>query len=79
MVIVLIILGPFELVLHYPIIDSSHWLKEEIHLIIDKFFREKSLVLMASTLSSCTFLLIFWFLPVVVFVTIFKQLIEMIF
>ena len=61
-----IILVPLEILSHYSVIDSSHWFREDALFITDKFFREKRMVLMTSTLSSCTFLLIFWFLPVFV-------------
>ena len=51
---------PIETLSHYPIIYSCHWLREDVQLIIDKFFEEKLIVLMASTLSSSTFLLFFF-------------------
>ena len=54
-------LVPIEIASCFPIFDRSYWLKEEVQLILDKFFREKLTVLMASTLSSCTFPKIFYF------------------
>ena len=31
----------FEIVTHYPYIDSSHWLRKDVQWIIDKVFRGK--------------------------------------
>ena len=39
----LVILVPFEIVLHYPNNDSAHWLSEDVQWIVEKVFREKSL------------------------------------
>ena len=52
---------PFELLSHYPDIDSSHWLREDVQCIIHQVFRGKLVVLRASTLSSRTFLQNFCF------------------
>ena len=71
------ILVPFESLSHYPIIDSSHWLREEIQLVVDKFWEEKGMGLMASTLFSRTILLIFCALPTLVVVLIVMRLIVM--
>ena len=68
---------PFESLSHYPIIDSFHWLREEIQLVVDKFLEEKCMGLMASTLFSRTFLLIFRVLPTLVVVLIVMRLIVM--
>ena len=60
-------LVPIEILSRYPVIKkSSHWFTEGVKLNIDKFFQEKGTVLMATTLSSCTFLQFFRFLPVFV-------------
>ena len=58
---ILVIFVPFEILSHYPYIDSSHWRREDVQWIIDKVFRETLMVSMSSILS-CTFLLNFWFL-----------------
>ena len=67
-----VILVPFELLSHYPNINGSYWLREDFQGIIVKVVRETRVVLMASTFSSRTFLLNFWFLHafVVVFIII---------
>ena len=46
-----VILFPFDILLHYPIINSSIWPKEDVQWITDKGFRETLMVLMASKLS----------------------------
>ena len=38
----LVILVPFEIVLHYPNIDSSHWLSEDVQWIVEKFSEKKA-------------------------------------
>ena len=38
------LLVTFETLPHYPKIDSSYWLKEDVQWIPDKFFREKLMV-----------------------------------
>ena len=43
-VIIFVLLVTFELISHYPNIDSSHWLTHYIELITDKVFREKLMV-----------------------------------
>ena len=35
------ILVPFEILSHYPNIDSSHWPREHVQWNVDKVFREK--------------------------------------
>ena len=35
---VFVLLNTFEILTHYPNIDISHWLKEDIHWITDKNF-----------------------------------------
>ena len=37
---IFLLLVPVEIVSHYPDIDSSHWLREDVQWIIDKGFRE---------------------------------------
>ena len=61
------IFGCFEILLFYPNVESPHWLAE-VHLIKNKNLRDKFMVLMASTVSSHTFLIKFLFLPVLVVV-----------
>ena len=39
-----IILVPIEILSHYPIIDTSYWLRENVQLAINKVFREKPTV-----------------------------------
>ena len=63
---IFVLLVIFEILSHYPYIDISHWLKKDVHWITDKNFMEKFMV-MASTRSSRTFLLNFWFLPIWLF------------
>ena len=72
---IFVFLIPVEILSHYPHIDSSHWFREDVKLIIDKVCGEKLMCLIASALSSRTFLLIFWFLPVFVVFFIFIRLI----
>ena len=62
--------GSFEILSLYPNINSSDWLTEYVQWHIDKVFRETRMVEMASTLSSRTFLVNFWFLHVFVVVLI---------
>ena len=57
-------LDPTEKLSHYPITDSSHWLREDAQRIMDKNSRQDLMILIASTLSSGTFLLNFCFLPI---------------
>ena len=64
-IILLVILVPFEILSHYPKIDISNLLKENVQLIREKIFREKFISLMASTLFSRIFLN-FWFLQLFV-------------
>ena len=54
-----VFLNPFEILSHYPNLDSSRWFWEDVQWIIDEIFEEKIIVQMASTLSSRSFLLIF--------------------
>ena len=75
-VVVFVLLVTFELLSHYPNIDSSNLIKQNVQWIPDKIFREKLLVKMASTISHI-FLLNFWFLPVFVVVFIVIRLIVM--
>ena len=75
--VIFVLLVTFELISHYPNIDSSHWLRKYVQLITDKFFREMRMIQMALTLSSLTFLLNFWFLPVFVVVFIVVSFIVM--
>ena len=56
---IFVLLVTFEILSHFPIIDSSHWLKEHVQWITDRIFRKKLLVQTASTFSSQTFLLNF--------------------
>ena len=58
-----IIVVSFENLSHYSKINSFHWLREDIQMIIDKRSREKLTIFMTSALSSSVFLLNFWFLP----------------
>ena len=39
-----VILGRFEILSHYLIIDNSPWLREDVEWIIDEVFREKLMV-----------------------------------
>ena len=72
-------IGYFELISQYANIDSSHWLKKYVQWTNDKVFRQKLMVQMSSTLSSCTSLLNFWFLPGFVVVLIDIRLIVMLY
>ena len=38
---IFVLLVTFEILSHYPNIDSSHWLKEDVQLITDKIFLKK--------------------------------------
>ena len=49
-------LDTFEILSHYPITDSSHWLREDVQWTIDKVFGEEFMIKISSTLSSGTFL-----------------------
>ena len=49
----------FEIFTHYPLNSSSHWNRKHFQYIIYNDCREKRMALMASTLSSQNFLLIF--------------------
>ena len=69
-------LVPFETLTDCLYNGRSHWPGEHVQLIIDKVFREKIMVYMALTLSSCTFLLNFWILPVFVVVFIANDLLR---
>ena len=31
---------PLEIFIHYPDIDISHWLREDVHWMMNKVFRE---------------------------------------
>ena len=57
-----VILVSLLILSHYPDIDISNWLSEKFQRITDKAFREKLIVLMASTLSDRTFLTNFFWL-----------------
>ena len=70
---IFILLVTFELLSHYSMIDSSHWLEKNVQWITDEVFREKLMFKMAPTLS-CIFLLNFGFLPVFVVVFIIIRL-----
>ena len=72
-----VILVPFEILSQYPNIDCSHWLGKEFQWIIDKVFREKIMVQMASKFSSRISGKFFWFLSVIVVVFIITGLIVM--
>ena len=39
-----VLLVTFEILSHYPNIDISHWLKEDVQWITDKIFIEKFMV-----------------------------------
>ena len=39
-----VLLVTYEILSHYPKIDSHYWLQEDVHGITDKFFREKFMV-----------------------------------
>ena len=41
---IFILLVPLEILSHYPDIDISHWLRNHVHWMMDKVFREKLLV-----------------------------------
>ena len=41
---IFVLLVTFEILSHYPNIDISHWLKEDIQWITDGFFFEKYMV-----------------------------------
>ena len=71
---VFVLLVLFEILSHYIKIASSNWLRKNVHWIIDKIFREKSMVEL--TLSSRTFL-IFWFSPIYIVVFMVIRLIGM--
>ena len=54
------LLFTFEILSHYLNIDNSYWVKKDVLWITDKVFREKPMVKMVSTFSSCISLLNFW-------------------
>ena len=39
-----VLLVTFEILSHYPKIDSSYWLQDNVQWITDNFFREKLMV-----------------------------------
>ena len=39
--VIFVLLVPLEILSRYSDIDSSHWLREGVQWVIDKFFREK--------------------------------------
>ena len=41
---IFVFLVTFEILSHYPIIDISHWLEENVQWIADKNFSEKFMV-----------------------------------
>ena len=49
---ILVLLVSLEILLHYPDIDVSNWFRGDVQWIMDKVFREKLIVQMASTLFS---------------------------
>ena len=57
-----VLLVTFEVISHCSNIDSSHWLKEDDYWLTNTNFIDKFMVSKASTRSSRTFLLNFWFL-----------------
>ena len=40
---IFVLLVTFEILSHYPNIDSSHWLRNDVQWITDEVFREKFL------------------------------------
>ena len=41
---IFLLLVPLEILSHYPDIDNSHWLKEDVQWVVDKVSREKFIV-----------------------------------
>ena len=41
---IFLLLISLEILLHYPDIDISHWLREDVHWIMDKVFKEKLMI-----------------------------------
>ena len=41
---IFLLLVPLEILSHYPDIDVSHWLREDVQWIMGKVFREKLMV-----------------------------------
>ena len=74
---IFVFLVPVKILSYYPNNDSSNWLREDLQWIEYNFFKQKFIVLMASTLSSRTFLLNFLFLNVFDVLFIVKSLFVM--
>ena len=67
----------FDILSHYIVINSSHWLKKDVQWILDKIFREPIMVSMASKLYSFNSLGSFRILHVFVVIFIIIRLIVM--